>query len=151
MTTQDGTEEGDSEMHHESSLETLSVRPEIASTTGPSSAQDFSTSTPPSQESGSSSEPSPSQLDKGKMTEKSQLEESDQKLERSKVRKLLDNKLSNYKQNNLKKRLPASETAAEEFALRRKMMKYLENTDKAFLTQRKQIVPLLFADSKVCV
>ena len=65
----DGTEEDDSEMHHESSLETLSVRPEIAATTGPSSPQDFSISTPPSQESGSSSEPGPSQLDKGKTTE----------------------------------------------------------------------------------
>ena len=86
----DGTEEDDSEMHHEPSLETLSVRPEIAATTGPSSPQDFSTSTPPSQESGSSSEPGPSQLDKGKGAKKSQLKESDQKLERSKVRKLLD-------------------------------------------------------------
>ena len=92
----DGTEEDDSEMHHDSSSETLSMRPEIAATTGPSSPQDFSTSTFPSQESGSASEPGPSQLDKGKRPKKSQLEESDQKLERSKYQNLLDNKLSNY-------------------------------------------------------
>ena len=80
----DGAEEDNSEMHHESSRETLSVRPEKAATTGPSSPQDFSTSTPPSQESGSSLELSLSQLDKGKRLKKSQLEESDQNLERSK-------------------------------------------------------------------
>ena len=52
-----------------------------------------------SRESGSSSESVPSQLDKGKQPKKSLPDKPDQKLERSKVRKLPDNKLSNYKQN----------------------------------------------------
>ena len=77
---------------------------------------------------------SKTQQDKGKRTHKAQpaSEESNQKQDRVKIRKLLDSKLSNYKQNNLKKRLPASESAAEELHLRQKMVKQMEESDKAF-------------------
>lgn len=122
----DGTEEDDSDMQNESSLElsraceTPSVGPETAATTTPQDSSpstvppttphDSSTSTEPpptSRGSGSSAESGPSQPDKGKRPKKALLEESDQKLERSKIRKLLDNKLS-------------------------KMMQHMEDTDKAF-------------------
>lgn len=56
---------------------------------------------------------------------------SDREKERGKTRKLLDDKLMNYKQKNLRKRLP-SDTAAEELELKKKMMHQMDCMDKSF-------------------
>ena len=50
----------------------------------------------------------------------------------TRARKLLDDKLSNYKQKNLRKRLPASDFAAEEREFKKKVLQQMEGMDKAF-------------------
>lgn len=70
------------------------------------------------------------QKSKGKRPDKNKASD-DGKHDRAKMRKLLDDKLSNYKQNNLKKRLP-SEAAAEDLELKRRIAKQMEDSDRAF-------------------
>ena len=70
------------------------------------------------------------QKSKGKRPDKNKASD-DGKQDRAKMRKLLDDKLSNYKQNNLKKRLP-SEAAAEDLELKRRIAKQMEDSDRAF-------------------
>ena len=46
-------------------------------------------------------------------------------------RKLLDNKLSNYKQKNLRKRLPSVDIAAQELEFKKNILQQLEDLEKA--------------------
>ena len=58
--------------------------------------------------------------------------------ETAKMRKLLDEKLSTYKQKNLGKRLPAADSA-ENMEFRKKMMQQLEDSDEKFHESMQQM------------
>ena len=52
--------------------------------------------------------------------------------ETAKRRKLVDSKLSNYKQKNLRKKLPAPDFVAEEREFKKKMLQQLEDSERTF-------------------
>ena len=58
--------------------------------------------------------------------------------ETAKMRKLLDEKLSTYKQKNLRKRLPAADSA-ETIEFKKKMMQQLEDSDGKFHESMQQM------------